>query len=224
MSNKTGKNSNGLASVKEQPRASTIGAMHDAKILEFYYEDRKSMQWIADELKISIATVSKRLAIIRSQITKQMFTDGKAYLQDAVIELEYVKKEARLAWQRSIGEVTTREVTIDPEGETTEKTSTKIQAGNPQFLAEITKAVLAGLKVLGLDTKPEMTVTLPFEVLAMMQAMNVDMATFRAQIIKEVKDAYMEAHGEIIEPSKQFIELEATVKSDAGIEDGVIDE
>lgn len=178
---------------KKDERPASLKAEHNRKIALWYFDERKTQAWIADQLGIDQSTVSRSLATLKKQAANAALKKTLEWQGDKLLELETARAELWEGWRKSKGEKTT--TTTTEYGEDVHIT-TKVESmiGNPAYLAEVRQAILAEQKILGLDKANDMVIALPLEVLALMQELNLDMSTVKQSLIDEIKKAWEARH------------------------------
>lgn len=119
-----------MARVHKLPRSSSETAYHRREITRMYLHEKMTQDQIADKLKISQATVSRALRMIRMEHAKDERIDYQGWQNFLLTELLLLKEDATSAWEKSQSEKT---------------------AGNAAFIREARENIMAIRKVLGMD-------------------------------------------------------------------------
>lgn len=174
---------------KKDERPASLKAFHDQEIARMYYRERKTQTAIGEALGIHQSTVSLTLQRLRKVATRNAMKDTAAWQGEQLLEIKQIKDEAWKAWFDSLGERKTVAVKDDINGHSVTTTTEKL-LGNPAYLAEVRRSVMAEQKVLGLDKPSDVVLSLPPEVIAMLQALNIELPNVKENLIAEIKSAF----------------------------------
>ena len=108
---------------------------------------------IAQQLKISMRTVSRYLSQLRREWNKETAPDEMILLSQELLRIKRLEIAAWQAWEHSQQDLVTNKMSVDAQDQAGKKKAeqtTRSQSGNPQFLQIIAQCILRRCQLMGL--------------------------------------------------------------------------
>lgn len=116
---------------------------------------------LAAHLGVSPSCIARYLRDAEEEWHREMVEGIDRVKARQLKELEWIRCEAKAAWQESKKDAEATKVTIGDDGEKRVERATKGQCGNPAFLAEIRATLEREAKLLGIDQPTKHAMTTP---------------------------------------------------------------